>query len=181
MEALGYRFPAGLDWARLLERLKELHYRAALVGPEGRGKTTLLEQLGEHLEERGFSLRRATLRRGQRRLPPETRRRLLADLGPRDVLLLDGAQELGRWAWRRIERRSRAAAGLVITSHREGLLPTLLHCETSPALLAELAQELAQREPDAVAGVDLDALYRRHGGNVRDALWELYDRWAAGS
>jgi len=31
-----------------------------------------------------------------------------------------------------------------------------------------------------LAGLDLPGLYRRHGGNVREALWELYDRWAAG-
>jgi len=180
VEALDYRFPEGVDWPVLWERLEALDFRAALVGPEGRGKTSLLEQLGERLEARGFTSRRATLRRGQRRLPRSERRRLLRDLGPRDVLLIDGVQELSRWSWWRLRRRSRKAGGLVITSHREGVLPTLLRCETSPELLEELVAELLGREkPEDLAALDLPALYERHGGNVREALWELYDRWAA--
>ena len=179
VEALDYRFPEGLDWPTFLDRLEELGFRAALVGPEGRGKTSLLEQLGERLEARGFTPRRATLRRGQRRLPRTERRRLLGDPGPRDVLLIDGVQELSRWSWWRLRRRSRKAAGLVITSHREGGLPTLLRCETSPELLEELVAELLGAEDrDDLAALDLPALYERHGGNVREALWELYDRWA---
>lgn len=180
VEALAFRFPEGLDWPDLLERLEELDFRAALVGPEGHGKTSLLEQLGERLETRGLSTRRATLRRGQRRLPKTERRRLLRDLGPRDVLLIDGAQELSRGSWWWLRRRSRAAGGLVVTSHREGLLPTLLRCETSPELLEELVAELLGAESrEDLAALDLPALYERHGGNVREALWELYDRWAA--
>lgn len=179
VEALAFRFPEGLDWPTLLERLEGLDFRAALVGPEGHGKTTLLEQLGERLETRGFATRRVTLRRGQRRLPKTDRRRLLRDLGPRDVLLIDGAQELSRGSWWWLRSRSRAAGGLVVTSHREGLLPTLLRCGTSPKLLEELVAELlGAEERGDLAALDLPTLYERHGGNVREALWELYDRWA---
>lgn len=186
VEALAFRFPEGWDWPALLDRLAALDLRAALVGPEGHGKTTLLEQLGERLASQGFVPRRASLRRGQRRLPAPDRRRLLRDVSPRDVLLIDGAQELGRWAWWRLRRHSRRAGGLVITCHQQGLLPTLLRCETSPELLEDLVAELLGAESRAelggpeLPGFDLAAVYRRHGGNVREALWELYDRWAAG-
>lgn len=179
VEALSYRFPDGLDWTVLLERLEALEFRAALVGPEGHGKTSFLEQLGERLEARGFTTRRATLRRGQRRLPRSERRRLFRNLGSRDVLLIDGAQELSRWARWWLRRRSRAAGGLVVTSHREGLLPTLLRCETSPELLEDLVAELlGVKDREDLAALDLPALYEHHDGNVREALWQLYDRWA---
>lgn len=186
VEALPYRFPEGWDWERLEQRLADLGHRAALVGPEGHGKTTLLEQLGERLAARGFELRGATLRRGQRRLPSGERQRWLADLGPRVFLLLEGAEELGRWPWWRLRRRSLAAGGLLITIHQEGLLPTLLRCETSPELLEDLVRELLEKAPASAPKsldeldppLDLPALYRRHSGNVREALWELYDRWA---
>jgi hypothetical protein len=74
-----------------------------------------------------------------------------------------------------VRLRTRRAGGLVITSHRPGLLPTLFECTTSPELLAEIVGELS--------GADLEAgeLYERHRGNVRDALRELYDRWAGRS
>lgn len=181
IEALEYRFSDGLGWPALMRRLEALGFRAALVGPEGRGKTTLLEQVASRLEARGAVLRRLTLGRGQRRLSSAERRRLLGDLGPREVLLIDGAQELDRRVWSRIRRRSRSAGGLVITSHQEGLLPTLRLCETSPELLqdlvAELLDELGPGATD-LRSLRLSSLYGRHGGNLRSALWELYDRWA---
>ena len=39
----------------LAARLRQLHYRAAIVGPKGTGKTTLLEDLASRLAGRGFS------------------------------------------------------------------------------------------------------------------------------
>ncbi len=68
--------------------------------------------------------------------------------------------------------RTRRAGGLVITSHRPGLLPTLYECETSPELLAGIVEELAGEE------LDSEEVLARHRGNIRDALRELYDRWA---
>ncbi len=51
-----YRFLDG-SWGDLLERLAALGFRAALVGPHGHGKTTLLEDLGARLDGRGFRVR----------------------------------------------------------------------------------------------------------------------------
>lgn len=172
--ALRYRL-AGLTWDDLLARLAALGHRAALVGPHGHGKTTLLEDLAVRLEERGFRLRSATLHQGDSRLSADQERALFADLTPRDYLLLDGAEQLNALSWRRVERRSRAAGGLVVTAHRAGLLPTLVECRTSPELLAGLLRELLGAEADELRP---EQLYARHGGNLRDALRELYDLWA---
>lgn len=180
LEALAYRLPGGTTWEGLLDRFEGLGRRAALVGPEGRGKTTLLEQLGVRLEGRGLRLRRVTLRRGERRPPREVERRLLEGAGPGDLLLVDGAQELGWWPWRRLERAARRAGGLLVTRHRPGRLPTLLRCETSPELLEDLVAELLggrHRLPGDLPS-ELDRMYQRHGGDLRAALQELYDRWA---
>ena len=61
VHAIRYRL-AGITWEELLERLAALGFRAALVGPHGHGKTTLLEDLGARLAEEGFRVRAATLR-----------------------------------------------------------------------------------------------------------------------
>jgi hypothetical protein len=173
---LAYRLEA-TRWDELLARLAALDHRAALVGPEGRGKSTLLAELGERLaRERGLRLRAVTLRRGERKLDRAARRRLLGGLDARDLLLVDGAQELSAWEWRWILWGSRAAAGLVVTSHRAGLLPTLLECRTTPALLAELIAELAS---DGAGLPPADELFARHAGNLRDALLDAFDRCAA--
>lgn len=166
-----YRLPENRSWEALLDRLAALNWRAAIVGPHGHGKTTLLEDLAPRLETRGFRVRTISLREAHPRLDREDRT-VLGSLGPQDVLLLDGAEQLGWIAWMGVRVRARRAGGLVITSHRPGLLPTLFECETTPELLAEIVGELSG------ADLDVEELHARHGGNVRDALRELYDRWA---
>ena len=166
LDALAYRYPPGLDRAALLARLAALGYRAAIVGPEGSGKTTLSREL-----ERGLALRyrvwRVTQRRGQRllacRLP-----RLRHD----DFVILDGAEQLASASFWRLRWQTRAAGGLLVLSHRPGRLPILVATETSQALLDALVAELTPAQacaPDSLA---------RHGGNIRNALRALYDAYA---
>jgi hypothetical protein len=180
VHALRYRL-AGTTWDEVFARLATLGYRAAVIGPHGHGKTTFLENLAVRLEERGFRIRSVTLHDGERRLTTEHERTLLEDVDGRDCLLLDGAEQLAAGAWRRVERRSRAAGGLVITSHRAGLLPTLLECQSTPMLLAELVHDLLAEVPGDQVHPSDGELFVRHDGNVRDALRELYDLWAAGA
>ena len=86
-------------WEGLLERLAALHYRVAIVGPHGRGKTTLLEDLAPRLEARGFRIRSVMLHTGDRRLSREQREILFRGLTPADLLFVDGAEQLGRISW----------------------------------------------------------------------------------
>ena len=124
----------------LLDRLDALGRRAAIVGPQGSGKTTLLEDLAPRLRARGFEARELRLDTEMPRFEPGFLDRFFASLGPRDVILFDGAEQLGWLAWSRFERRSRAAAGLVVTGHRPGLLPTLIDASTTPELLDDLVE-----------------------------------------
>jgi hypothetical protein len=180
LEAIPYRF-SEMAWADLIGRLADLRFRGALVGLHGRGKTTLLEELARRLELRGLRTRAITLHEGDRRLSRKQRQTLFRGLSSHDVLLVDGAEQLSRLAWLEIRTRSRAAGGLVITSHHPGLLPTLHECHTSPELLAGIIVEMVELA-GPVADRPLpssEELFVRHGGNVRDALRELYDRYAA--
>lgn len=165
VEKLRCRLPEGWTWDRLLDRLAALRYRAALVGPHGHGKTTLLEELAPRLAARGFRVRTVTLRQEERRMDWQRLRGLDED----DVLFLDGAELLGRFAWLRVRFHCRQAGGLIVTSHRPGLLPTLLECRTTPELLADLVQELTGEE------LETEELFVRHGGNLRLVFWEMYD------
>jgi energy-coupling factor transporter ATP-binding protein EcfA2 len=181
---LAYRLE-GTTWEALLARWDALGRRAALVGPEGRGKSTLLAELGGLLVERdGVRLRAVVLRRGERRLPRAERARLLDGVEARDLLLVDGAQELASWEWRRLCEASRDAGGLLVTSHRAGLLPTLHECRTTPELLDDLLAELLRGERDeslVVPIAEAAAMFARHHGNLRDALLAAYDHCAARS
>jgi hypothetical protein len=163
--------PQGWTWEQLLGRLSALDYRAAIVGPEGRGKTTLLEDLGGRLRAAGRGVRLLGLSRERRAFPRAFLHDFFGDVSGRDVVLLDGAEQMSRLAWGDFARRSKRAGGLVITSHRPGLVPTLVECETSVDLLRGIVRDLHAGGADA----SLDARFHRHRGNVRDVLRELYD------
>jgi hypothetical protein len=168
----------GQSWDELMERLEALGHRAAIVGPEGRGKTTLLEDLQPLLEARGF--KPAWLRLARDEPPPalDALNQLAASISPRHILLLDGAEQLGWWTWRWLRWRTRHAGGVVVTSHRPGLLPTLLACETDGELLAGILAVLL-REPAGRLCPLATTLFQNHHGNLRDALREMYDLQAA--
>jgi hypothetical protein len=170
-----YACPDG-DLDTLIARLAALGYRAAIVGPHGAGKTTLLEDLGAALEERGFRITSVRLGTDDRRLPDAWPARA-ARLGPRDIVCLDGAELLSAIEWLWFRWRARRAAGLIVTSHARGRLPLLIECATSPDLLERIVRRLS---PGPAAGAPTAAdLFRRHHGNIREALRELYDVHAA--
>lgn len=176
LHRLSYRFQ-GASWDELLDRLQRLGWRAAIVGPHGSGKTTLLEALAEQLRQRGFETCRLRLSEAHPRFAPGECDNFLRDLHAGRIVLLDGAEQMGHWAWRRFERHTRDGGGLIITTHRPGRLPTLLTCETTPDLLGDVVRELLPNAPALSVATTRD-LFFRHGGNLREALRELYDVWA---
>jgi hypothetical protein len=173
--SIRYEFPEG-QAGPLLARLERLRYRAAIVGPHGTGKTTLLEDLETPLARLGFRVTHLRLDAAHRRFPRGGLSRLAATLDARDLICFDGAEQLGRAAWMMFRWRTRRAGGVLITSHRPGLLPTLVECTTSPELLEGIVSRLAPQ----TGAVRLPAdLFARHHGNLRDAFRELYDVYAA--
>ena len=175
IEALAYRFPADEDWEKLLARLQAVNWRGAIIGAHGSGKTTVLTQLEPLLITRGFQPRRVTLRAPDQ---PAERQQALASISTMkapDFLILDGAEMLTTRQWLSLQSGAAACAGCLITQHRTGRLPTVLHCEGTPMLLEELVQELCDASlPDGEAS----RLFARHHGNLRECFAELYDRWA---
>jgi len=170
IDGLNFRHRAGgVD--DLVSTLTANGGRGAVVGPHGSGKTTLLEELADQVGGNLVKIHLATetnrpLDSAIRSLPPM--------VSPHHTILIDGAEQLGAWAWWRVQRRIRTAGTIVITSHDSGRLPTVYECATDSALLSELVGELA---PDGV-DADLDELFHRHDGNIRLCFRELYDVWA---
>ncbi len=162
-------------WAELLTRWEALGRRGALVGPHGSGKTTLLEDLAARLKREGWRAVWVRLSAEVPRLPAACDADFFAELGARDVVLVDGAEQLGFLSWWRFRWRVRKAGGLIVTTHRAGRLGMLRRCETTPALLRELVVALGETVSEAEAA----RLHARHRGNVREGLRELYDERAA--
>lgn len=174
-----YRLQNG-SWDELLEKLGKLDYCAAIVGPEGVGKTTLLEDLSPLLKHRGFAIINLRLDLEKRDFTRDEWNNLWRNASTQDIILFDGAEQLPRWKWELFKRKSRVVGGLVITSHRNNMLPTLLNCTTSPRLLHELVEEIAPSEAPKLEEKTA-ALFHKHDGNLRHALRELYDIYADGA
>jgi ABC-type branched-subunit amino acid transport system ATPase component len=172
-----YRFLDGGDSAELAARFERMGRRAALVGPQGAGKTTLQEEIAGHYEARGRQVRWLRINRETRHAAPELIAAAFASAGSDDLLLVDGAEQIGSLRWRQFLRRSHQCAGLLITTHAPGRLPTLHECRTTPRLLQDIVGVLLQDE-EAISREAADALFERHRGNLRLCLRELYDRWS---
>jgi hypothetical protein len=171
-----YRVPGGLSWDELLGRLKSMKWRGAIVGREGAGKTTLLEDFEPRLRARGFEIVWLRLTEDEPRFSSATLRELVS-LHSGQTILFDGAEQLSRWAWWRFLRRARRAGGLLITSHRSGLLRTLLECDTTSELLAGIIADLLDEVPETHCA-EASRLHHKHQGNLREAMRELYDLWS---
>ncbi|QDU36927.1 NACHT domain protein [Maioricimonas rarisocia] len=171
---LRYRFLAG-SWQELLDRLERQNGRGAIVGPHGSGKTTLMDELATHLEQRGSTIHRCRFNLTDHPATWTNLRTAVRDIPEDALLLLDGAEQLGPLQWHWLMRRSRHLPGLVITTHRPGRLPTLIDCHTTPQLFADLVEQLA---PGTFSAEELRQLFDHHAGNLRLCLRELYDRMA---
>jgi len=168
--------PQTCTWDELGARLESMHYRAAIVGTDGTGKTTLIEDLHHRLTRQGLNCRNIFVTMDIT-VPHRKIDKLLRD-DTCEVLLIDGADHLDYFTWRRIKKTTtRTNTGLVITSHKPHMLPTLIECTTTPQLLFDITNTL---DPETATSPLTEALYHKHRGNIRDALRELYDRTAAG-
>ena len=171
VEGLAFRSP-GPAVAELASRVESLGGRVAIVGPEGSGKTTLLRQLAHVLPGESVDV---GIPGGCPDPWRTARAQLPRSLSREHAVLVDGAEQLGPVAWRRFLGATRPAGCLVVTLHRPGRLPTLIECRTDHELLRDLVRELA---PAAAPSLDFAHLFRRHDGNIRLCLRELYDVYA---
>lgn len=172
---------AGGDLEALVQRFARLGHRAAIVGPHGTGKTTLVEDLERPLAARGFRITRLRLDRERRRFDRATLAALSATLGAGDLVCLDGAEQLNAARWMAFRYSVRRAGALLITTHKPGRLSTLIECTTSVQLLDRIVRRLTLGTDARLAAVrtpHAEELFTRHRGNLRDALRELYDTYA---
>jgi hypothetical protein len=172
--AISYCFRNGDSASHLVARLAQNEWRGAIIGPHGSGKSTLLMTLIPLLQADGFQIHAITLRDRQRCLPA----RFLADApNERAILIVDGYEQLG-WLQRlRLNRFCRTAnRGLLVAAHAPVRLATLIRLAPDEPLVQKLVVQLAKRIPTPITPEDVSASHACYGENVRDVLFDLYDR-----
>ena len=169
--------PTGPGAAALLDRLAALGGRGAIVGPHGSGKSTLLKRLEELLQERGHPAVRVCLNEDTGAAPAW---RLGSAQACGRFVLLDGAEQLGPLAWRWFRRRTRGAAGLIITRHTPGRLPCLHTSQASTAVLDEVLSQLCGSATSDWKPL-AHSYFEEASGNLHTVLLRLYDAAARAS
>jgi hypothetical protein len=173
--ALKFRFPPDLGAKQLVERLAAQDWRGEIVGPHGSGKSTLLEMLSPILLASGRRVTAIALHDGQHWLPHGDLRRALSR--PQPLLVIDGYEQLNWLAriWLRWRCR-RSRAGLLVTSHRMTGLPLVIHLEPDLDTIQQVVAALTERRQTHVTSADIIASHACHGSNVRELLFDLYER-----
>ena len=184
--ATRFTAPGELPWiereirsADCIDRLLELQCRAAIVGPHGSGKTSLLACLIPQLHARGLTTELHTLRRFE-----FSAVRFVAKLwqSKSSIVVIDGFEQLNYFFRRIASAIARSKnMGLLVTLHRHCFLPTLVETQVS----AETAWCVIQ-EAYASAGLEgeppvdiseLEHMLSSQQGNLREVFMNLYDRF----
>jgi hypothetical protein len=172
--AIAFLFPPGVTAEDLVEQLESFDWRGQIIGPHGSGKTTLLHALTGEIERRSRSVHWITLHDRQRTVPIEELSGLA--IGGRSLLIVDGYEQLswlGRW---RIGRQCRKLdCGLLVTAHRDIGLPTILEVAPRLQVFQQLARQLVAEPGWSISDEQLAAIFEKHGRNIRESLFELYD------
>lgn len=171
--ALPFQFRPGESVERLAAALATQGWRGQIVGTHGTGKSTLLATLLPCLEQGGRSIVKVSLHDGERRLPIDRDQRRA--LSPSSVLVIDGYEQLSRWSrykTRLLCRRRRC--GLLVTAHCDVGLPLLYRTVGTFEIARRVVGRLATAG-DRIADSDVRRACQAHQGDLREALFCLYD------
>jgi hypothetical protein len=177
--ALPYLFEEDASHELLIADLRSSGWWGQIVGPHGSGKSTLLATLLPLLEEAGRQPVCFTLHEGQRSLPPAASENTCWN--NHTQVIVDGYEQLGWLARWRLKLTCRCRrAGLLVTAHKNVGLPKLWQTATSDELAWQLVSQLMNISPTTlgeavITRADVIACRHRHGENLREALFELYD------
>jgi hypothetical protein len=172
--AMPYYFLNGQDARPLVDDLKKLLWRGAIVGPHGTGKSTLLHALLPELVARGRKPVFVTLRDNQRWLPRSRPR--WRSLDDKSVLIIDGYEQLNRvsrailWFQQKVR-----CFGVLVTAHTDVGFPTVARTHGDLAVLHRLIEEELPCDAGSIAPDEIARAFERRRGNLREALFELYD------
>ncbi|MGA1617143.1 MAG: hypothetical protein EBS83_01310 [Planctomycetia bacterium] len=166
----------------LIERLDRVGGRGLICGPHGSGKSTLLRHLMAAAAGRGWKTRVIALR-SRADLGPALGA-IVAAAGHGHWLGIDSWEKLGSAGRLLVPLAARRGGRIVVTTHQphDGW-PILLNLQPDAPTFRRLVGGLLSRVDSQgtmaaeFAPDQLDAIFQRHRGNLREAFFELYDHF----
>ncbi len=174
VHSIPFQFVSG-NWEQHLDRLVRMKWRGAIVGRRGAGKSTLLRQLQQRME--GMGQRSVLVKIPHDRIYESMLERAL-ERRESHVLLIDGLERMSGRDRRRLRRKTRGQAGLVVIRHHRSSLPIWFRCSTNLQLMETILAKLNQQSPQLAHWAH--ELFDQHRGNIRLVLRDLYDRYSEG-
>lgn len=172
--AIPFLFSAGVGMADLVTQLETQDWWGQIIGPHGTGKSTLLAGLMQALATAGREPLWYAFRDGVISLPSFRAEQL--GLHPEAVLVIDGYEQLGSWQrWRLCRACRRSACGLVVTAHYPVGLPGLYNTSVDADMAQRVLSHLNREGTSNVSPEDLVQCLTIRKGNLREALFDLYD------
>lgn len=179
--AIHYRRDDGGTIEELAEMfLQRFHRRAAIIGPHGTGKSTLVQSLIPILQQQ-TSVEYFQLRTDERNPIPILSR--LNAVRSKAIFAIDGFEQLSWFAkWCVMSRAKHRGHGLLVTSHAPlSSFPTLWETRVDERLVEELRDAFVRSEPAILSRSDFqeawDGVRLRHPTNVRERWFDMYDWW----
>jgi hypothetical protein len=172
--ATPFIFPRDFDAESLVARLRQNRWRGEITGPHGCGKSSLLAAIMPEINRAGRKPLLIELHDGQRRLPVDLDEKCRAE--PFDLAVIDGYEQLGRLArWRLGWLSRRRGWGLLVTAHVSVGLPSICRLTPTAELTERIVKQLTADRGVEFSPADLRERFVRHGGDLREMLFELYD------
>ena len=174
-----YLFSDGRTIEGLLGRLQQSRWRGEIIGPHGTGKSTLIHALLPRLTAQGFSVLHGSFSGGKQQwseLPSEKIDSQNDARTPR-IVVIDGFEQLStpaRWKWNWMTYLR--GHGLVVTAHHSMGLPALQQTNVPADLAQEIARQIAGNDLGGLTAEDVISALQSQSGNMRDAMFALYDQ-----
>ncbi|MDA1051320.1 MAG: hypothetical protein O3C40_12690 [Planctomycetota bacterium] len=172
--AIEFRFCGDSNASSLVTTLQRNRWHGEIVGPHGSGKSTLLQTLLPVIEAAGRVVRYYVAKPNESQLPIPANEQ--ATWTASTQVVVEGYELLTRRQQKMFDRACREKqAGLLVTCHKPQGLPPLFHTSITIELAISLVELLLPAACDFITPIDVRDSFSRHGQNLRELLFEMYD------
>lgn len=142
IEQIRYALPAAS--LESLSRQALAQACSCLLGSNGTGKTTLLEDLEPRIRKHGYQTHWIRLNLESSKQERRNAINQLNKLGQHDACLFDGAEVLNSWQWLKVRNvASKRQFKLIATLHKQRGVPVLINTQANWNLAEQFVEQLA--------------------------------------